>query len=77
MPNYSCYYDGITGGSDWDSSTYYTASQAQQQYGQGIDLMQELWEEHQQMIDQQEKQAEELRKDKVNYPLFFLKEGIV
>ena len=41
------------------------------------DLMQQMWEEHQQMIDQQEKQAEELRKDKVNYPLFFLKEGIV
>ena len=35
---------------------------------------QQMWEEHQQMIDQQEKQAEELRVDKVNYPLFFWKD---
>ena len=70
MP-YFTYYTTHSSGTVWDDTPDDIL------YPQNDVLMQELWEEHQQMIDQQEKQAEELRRDKVNYPLFFLKEGIV
>ncbi len=64
--------------------TFSTAAQVQQQYEEyrqeqerQQSLIQQFWDEHQQMCDEQARQAEELRKDKVKYPLFFLKEGIV
>ena len=71
MPDFT--YDDSTSTFAWETSVYPTIIEVSPQYD-SIDLMQQLWEEHQQMIDQQEKQAEELRKDKVNYPLFFWKD---
>ena len=72
MPDFTYYDDYNTDTGNWAVSTYYTASQAQQE--QGVNLIQQLWEEHQQRMDEQNRREEELRADKVNYPLFFWKD---
>lgn len=85
-PNYYSSYDAGT--SSTPTFSHLTATQVQQEYAEYIKrrerkerTIQQLWEEHQQMLDKQkqqaERQAEELREDKRKYPLFFLKEGIV
>ena len=51
----------------WEQPISYTSS----------DPMQQMWEEHQQECDKQDRDRAELAKDKQKYPLFFLKEGIV
>ncbi len=82
MPTNVNDYITIPGVSIWNdtSSTYYTATY--QQYREQVlsaqyAREQQVWVEHQQMMDEQARQAKELEEDKKKYPLFFLKEGIV
>ena len=63
MPDWTTYYGTFDEGYMWGKIPY--------------GAFQQLWEEHQENMNEEMKQAEEDAKDRRNYPLFFLKDGIV
>ena len=81
MP-YFTYYSGesIDSRIVWDSATYITETQLQQQceeYAQEGERQDQIYELQMQMHEQQMEEERQLIKDKERYPLFFLKEGIL
>jgi len=63
---------------NWSHSPYSTETSTGTDFYVTIPYFaQEQWEKEQERRIEERQRAEELRKDRIKYPLFFLKEGIV
>jgi len=84
MPDWTDYFDGYTAGTSTSDEriniSVPSVSQVQQEYAeyqreyerQDIIYEQQMW-----MMKQQMEEERRLEEEKIRYPLFFLKEGIV
>ncbi|GAG39172.1 unnamed protein product [marine sediment metagenome] len=73
MPDWSNFYYSF----DVGTSTATQAGQMRQQMDEYIQQAKEAGQRAQYLWEQQVEEEKQLQEDKENYPLFFLKEGIV
>lgn len=77
MPDWTNYYFSYDTGTSFSSQTAAQIQQEFEEYQYQRVREQQMWAEHQELMDKLDRQAEEEAEDRQKYPLFFLKEGIV
>ena len=73
--NIEPFYTSLTPLTDEQIQAQYEEYQREQE--QNLRSVERMWVEHQQRMEKEFKQEKQLQEDKENYPLLFLKEGIV
>ncbi len=77
MPDYNNYYFSYDVGTSSGVSLTATATKLQQQFEYYQQRQVEQQQQAQHLWEQQMEEERQLQEDKVKYPLFFLKDGIV
>lgn len=74
MPTADYIYTETTSAGSWDTTSFfdYCNRITETQYARE----QQMWAEHQELMDKLDRQAEEEAEDRRKYPLFFWKENI-